>query len=201
MNESGQTSAALSVDTTRTERRASGGRAGGPEPDAASPASQPVISPEAFKATLRQLAASVTVVTVQVDDRLHGLTVTAFSPISPDPPLVAVMIDSNHTAHELLERPGAVFAVNVLNHEQRELSDRFAWLKDGDRFAVGDWTTAVTGAPILADASLWLDCTVHDRMRAGTHTIYIGAIRAGRVPDPEMAPLLYWDRGYRRLEG
>ena len=191
MRKSGQTSPAPGADPSPSTRL----RAAAPA------ASLPVISPESFKATLRRLAASVTIVTVRVGERLHGLTVTAFTPISPEPPLVAVMIDSNHTAHELLERPGAVFAVNVLNHRQRELSDRFAWLKDGDRFAVGDWTTAVTGAPILADATLWLDCTIHDRARAGTHTIYIGEIRASRVPDPDMPPLVYWDRGYRRLEG
>lgn len=160
----------------------------------------PSISADAFKATFRQLATSVTVVTVRVGDRLHGLTVSAFCPVSPEPPLVAVMIDSRHTAHELLEREGAVLGINVLNHTQHEISDRFAWLKDGDRFAVGSWTTAVTGAPVLRDACAWFDCTIHDRARAGTHTIYICGVLASRVPDPEAMPLVYQDGGYRRLE-
>lgn len=175
-----------------------------PKPEKPGETEEPAIpsvgdSPEAFKATLRQLAASVSVVTVRVGDRRHGLTVSAFSPISLEPPLVAVMIDSNHTAHGLLETEGAVLAVNVLNDTQRELSERFAWLKDGDRFAVGDWTTEVTGAPILADACAWLDCTIHDRARAGTHTIFICRVRASRVPDSDALPLVYQDGGYRQL--
>ena len=94
---------------------------------------------------------------------------------------------------------GAVFAVNILGHDQMELSNRFAWLKDEDRFGQGEWTTAATGAPILSDALAWLDCTVYSRFSAGSHTIYIGEVQASGVPRPDMKPLLYWNRGYRQL--
>ena len=153
-----------------------------------------------FKDALRHFTSGVTIVTLRSGEATHGLTVSAFSSISADPPLVAVAIDQGHQAHDLLEADDTVFAVNILGQDQRDLSDRFAWLKDGDRFAAGDWKTAATGAPILADALVWLDCTIHDRVRAGTHTIYIGRVRAVGVPRPEEAPLVYWNRGYRRLE-
>ena len=52
---------------------------------------------------------------------------------------------------------------------------------------------------MLADAVAWLDCTIDSRHAAGTHTIYIGAVQASAVPRPEGAPLLYWNRDYRRL--
>lgn len=157
------------------------------------------VSADEFRSTLCQFSSGVTIVTVKVGEQVHGLTVSAFTSVSAEPPLVAVMIDSRHTAHALLEEPGAVFAVNILKEDQSHLSDRFATLKDGDRFAEGSWTTAQTGAPVLEDACAWLDCTIHDRARAGTHTIYVGEVRATAVPDPDAPPLVYWNRGYRRI--
>ncbi len=157
------------------------------------------ISSEQYRHALRAFPAGVTVVTVRAGERRHGLTVSAFASVSPDPPLVCVIIDHEHLAHQLLTAEGAVFAVNVLGQDQIELSNRFAWVKDEDRFAAGEWTTAVTGAPVLVDALSWLDCTIHARHRAGTHTVYIGRVEASGTPRADKLPLVYWNRGYRHL--
>ncbi len=158
------------------------------------------ITSEAFRDALRHFPSGVTIVTIQSGDEIHGLTVSAFASISPEPPMIMVIIDHRHKAYELLEQAGATFAVNILRHEQAELSNRFAWVKDEDRFAEGDWTTALTGAPILRDALAWLDCTIHARMVAGTHTIYIGEVQASAVPVPDAGPLVYWNRNYQLLQ-
>lgn len=157
------------------------------------------VTSEEYREALRHFASGVTIVTIQVGDKRHGLTVSAFASVSPEPPLIAVMIDQRHHAYRLFESDGAVFAVNILRQDQEELSNRFAWVKDEDRFAVGDWTTAVTGAPVLANAAAWMDCNIHSRFEAGTHTIYVGRVQASRVPEPDVAPLLYWNRGYRHV--
>ena len=158
------------------------------------------VSSEEFRNALSRFPAGVTIVTVKAGDSVHGLTVSAFASVSPDPPLVAVMVDHRHRAFELLETEGATFAVSILGQDQVELSNRFAWVKDEDRFALGKWRQSVTGAPVLADALAWLDCTILERLVAGSHTIYIGLVEAtaGRVS--ESAPLVYWNRGYRRLQ-
>lgn len=159
------------------------------------------ISSESFRDALRHFPAGVTVVTIKspASEDVHGLTVSAFASVSPDPPLILVSIDHRATAYELLETAGASFAVNILAQDQMELSNRFAWLKDEDRFGEGDWDTAVTGAPVLKDALAWLDCTVYSRFSAGSHTIYLGEVQASGVPRPEGYPLIYWNRGYRQL--
>lgn len=158
------------------------------------------ITSEEYRDALRHFPSGVTVVTIKSGEQVHGLTVSAFASISPAPPLIAVIIDHHHTAYTLLERKGAVFAVNILRQDQIGLSNRFAWVKDQDRFLEGNWTTAVTDAPILADALVWLDCTIQDRYPAGTHTIYVGRVEASRVPGPDEPPLVYWNRGYRQLK-
>lgn len=158
------------------------------------------ITSEEYREVLRHFPSGVTIVAIKSGERTHGLTVSAFASVSPEPPLVSVMIDHRHRAWSLLEEEGAVFSVNILRQEQVELSNRFAWVKDEDRFAEGSWTTAATGAPVLSDALAWLDCTVHTRARAGTHTVYIGEVRASSVPHADEAPLVYWNRGYRKLQ-
>ena len=109
------------------------------------------------------------------------------------------MIDHRHRAFEILEQEGATFAVNILAHDQIELSNRFAWVKDEDRFAVGDWETAATGAPVLSTALAWLDCSIHSKLKAGTHTIFVGKVLASKVERAGELPLGYWNRGYRKL--
>lgn len=152
-----------------------------------------------FRDSLSQFASGVTIVTIKAGPEIHGLTVSAFTSISPEPPLIAIAIDRRHTAHRLLTSEGAVFAVNILGEGQEELSERFAWTKEADRFTLGRWSSATTGAPVLDDAAAWLDCTVHSRATAGTHTVFVGEVQANHAPRPGDRPLVYWNRDYRRL--
>ncbi|HVR98945.1 MAG TPA: flavin reductase family protein [Thermoanaerobaculia bacterium] len=159
-----------------------------------------MISSDQFKDALRHFPAGVTIVTIRAGEQVHGLTVSAFTSVSADPPLIMVIIENRHRAYPLLQEDGAVYAVNILREDQADLSNRFAWTKDEDRFALGNWGMAVTGAPVLVDALAWLDCRVHARYPAGSHTIYVGEVHASSVPESELPPLIYWNRAYRKLE-
>lgn len=157
------------------------------------------LSSESFRSALRLFPSGVTVITIKAGEEKHGLTVSAFTSVSPEPPLIAVCVDERNYGHQMMEREGAVFAVNILRESQEEISNRFAWVKDEDRFALGDWGEATTGAPILKDAAAWLDCTIHSRLKAGSHTIYVGEVQAAETPVEDDTPLIYWNRGYRKL--
>ena len=160
------------------------------------------IGSEQFRDALRHFPSGVTIVTMcsPHSNQPHGLTVSSFASISPKPPLIMVAVDHRASAHSVLESDEAVFAVNILAQDQVNLSNRFAWVKDEDRFAEGEWDTAVTGAPILKDALAWLDCTVYSKLDAGTHTLYLGEVQASNVSRADEPPLLYWNRGYRWLK-
>lgn len=158
------------------------------------------IGSEQYRDALRHFPSGVTVVTIKSAEAIHGLTISAFTSLSPKPPLIMIAVDHRASAHELLAAEDAVFAVNILGQDQVNISNRFAWVKDEDRFAEGDWGTAVTGAPVLLDALAWLDCKVDARHDAGTHTIYIGEVLASSVVRPDEPPLIYWNRGYRWLK-
>lgn len=154
---------------------------------------------EAFRAALRRWVSGVTIVTARHRDSVHGMTVSAFSSVSLDPPLVLVCADKASNTLAVIDA-GGVFAVNLLAADQQELSDRFASKEDEERRFEGlSCTQAATGAPILPGVLAALDCRVSAAHEAGDHVIYVGRVEAVVGGDGDGAPLVYCDGGYRSL--
>jgi flavin reductase (DIM6/NTAB) family NADH-FMN oxidoreductase RutF len=155
------------------------------------------IDQEAFKQALRGWASGVTVVTSRSGDKTHGMTVSAFSSVSADPPLILVCANQSSTTHDLIEE-GGVFAVSILASHQQDVSSVFASSKHEDsRLQQVRWTAGETGAPLIDEAVASLECTVASAHREGSHTIYVGHVQAVHTTDAE--PLLYYKGGYRSL--
>ncbi len=157
------------------------------------------VSPDDFKKALSCWATGVTIVTARAGDRVHGMTVSAFTEVSLEPPLVLVCADKTSNTHPLIAE-GGVFAVNVLSQDQTALSDRFASKKDEQlRFVDLEYETGKTGAPLLDGTAATLDCTLVATHDAGDHVIYVG--RVEWVRSTEREPLLYCRSAYRALAG
>ena len=91
------------------------------------------------------------------------------------------------------------FGVNVLTQAQQGLSNKFAASKDEHlRFEGVAWTPGGTGAPLLDEALLSLDCRVDAAHDAGDHVIYVGRVQETRLREGE--PLLYYRGRYRALD-
>ncbi len=159
------------------------------------------VSAEQFKQGMRCLAAGVTIVTTMHDGVRGGLTATAVTSLSADPPQVLVCVNRTANAHDLIHR-GSLLCVNVLCHGHKGLAARFAG-QNGvfgeDRFDIGNWVTRRTGAPVLADALASFDCVVTERVQASTHTIFIGRVVDVRTR-PKARPLVYASGTYARLQ-
>ena len=146
------------------------------------------IDPDAFKKALRGWASGVTVVTSRAGDKVHGMTVSAFSSVSADPPLVLICANRASTTHGIIEE-GGVFAVNILAEHQQEVSNVFASSKYEDsRLERVGWTEGATGAPIIDEALASLECRVRSAHHEGSHTIYIGHVESVHASDAD--PLL-----------
>lgn len=142
-------------------------------------------------------ATGVTVVTSRDGERIQGMTVSAFTEVSLDPPLVLVCADKATITNELIEA-SQVFSVSILAHDQDDLSNKFASKKDEHRrFAGLDCDTGMTGCARIPGAIAWIDCTVQQTIDAGDHYIYLGQVEAAEVG--EGAPLLHFRRSYGRL--
>jgi len=143
-----------------------------------------------------QFATGVTVVTTGGEAGLHGLTANAVASLSLDPPLVLVAVDKSASTLDYLKK-NRCFAVNILRHDQEDISRRFATPGPKD-FSDLKIATKSTDAPILADCLAYVDCRVVDILPGGDHEIFIGEIIGGKYHGGE--PLLYHAGGYRRLE-
>jgi flavin reductase (DIM6/NTAB) family NADH-FMN oxidoreductase RutF len=159
------------------------------------------VDAEELRGVMRQWATGVTLVTAQDGGKPHGMTVSSFTSLSLDPPLVLVSLENSARTHRLVRESGA-FGVAILEASQQDLADRFAGrIPDGEnRFEGLEYETARTGAPIPRGALAYLDCEVVEIQPAGTHTVFIGRVVASGVR-PGGKPLLYYDRNYRRLAG
>ena len=155
------------------------------------------IDQNAFKEALRGWASGVTVVTSRAGDKMHGMTVSAFSSVSADPPLVLVCANKSSTTHGIIEQ-GGLFAVNILAEHQQDVSNVFASSKHEDsRLDRVKWTEGQTGAPLIDEALATLECKVRSAHHEGSHTIYIGQVEAVNTSDA--TPLLYYQGGYRSI--
>ena len=156
------------------------------------------ISTEDFKRALSRRASGVAVVTARHGDHVHGMTVSAFTEVSLDPPLVLVCADKKSNTLPVI-RAGGVFAINVLARDQHELSTRFAVKKDEDRRFDGlETDVGRTGAPLLRGVAVNIDCRVVAEHDAGDHVLLIGEVHEVRSFDHE--PLLYFRGTYGSFE-
>ena len=158
---------------------------------------QGLVDSASYRRTCAQFATGVTVVTTRDSEgHPHGLTVNSFSSVSLDPPLVLVNIDLRNAilGHFISSE---WFGINVLAEHQEELSRRFSSPLE-NRFRGVDWTTGVSGVPLLTGVLAQLECTVVRSFEAGDHTVLIGEVRGASYRDGK--PLVFFDSEYRKLE-
>jgi len=173
------------------------------EPCSASRYASAVTVPAAdFRAAIGQFATGVTVVTTLDGDRPAGITVNAFASVSLEPELVMIALDHRRFLVPYIEASGR-YAVNVLAEDQQWLSDCFAGANvtpNRDAFCGASWHPGQTGLPLIGGAIVAVECRVVERIPQGDHVLFIGAVEAVSVPDPDAPPLLYHRRRYLRIE-
>lgn len=145
-----------------------------------------------LREALSRWATGVTVVAVRNEGRVHALTVSAFLPVSLDPPLVLVSLGPNASVLPYLER-GTPFAVSLLAAGQRGLASRFA-----DVYPVGPSPFPSDGPPIVADGVAALACVVEEVRQAGDHHLVTGRVDAA-LRGVDTAALGYYRRGYHSI--
>ncbi len=156
------------------------------------------VSVDDFKKALQLWASGVSVVTTSSEKfGAQGMTVTAFTSVSVNPPQVLVCINDSADTGAGIEESQS-FAVNILNADQQDLSNQFAGgTSQQQRFENTDWKAGITGAPILNNTLMSLDCKVVEKVLAGTHWIIIGEVQDCVCRSGE--PLLYYRGAYRQL--
>ncbi|MCA8039839.1 flavin reductase family protein [Burkholderia seminalis] len=148
-----------------------------------------------FRAAMRRLTSTVTIVTASDGTRRHGMTMTAVNSLSMDPPSLIVCANQSTLLHDILLSARS-FCVNILKHDQASVSTAFSGAASPeDRFFTGDWAKHAAGVDYLASAQVNIFCRKVAAVPFGTHTIFIGTAEEVLLND-DSNPLLYRNASY-----
>ncbi len=158
------------------------------------------LSAAEFRRAMGQFATGVTIITVDLDREVHGMTANAFASVSLDPPLVLVCVDHSTRTHAHLHARKR-FGINVLCEDQRAISEYYARPERDHEHAEGEagarFDRTKHGTPVLQEALAYLECRLHSAQTAGDHTIFIAEVEDVVVREGE--PLLFFRGKYRRV--
>ena len=142
-----------------------------------------------YRETVANFPSGVTVVTTRDGGEDFGLTVSAFTSLSLDPPMVLVSIDRKSMSHQHLVE-GAPIGISVLAAGHTDVAVQFARHVD-DRFAgINIVRRGEQDIPFVGDAAAWFLGDVRDRYVGGDHIIITVAVRECGWHDGGR-PLLY----------
>lgn len=147
-----------------------------------------------LRAALRLVPASVAIVTTGRGEDALGVTATAVTSVSLDPPALLVCVNNSLRVNAAI-RANGLFRISYLNRDQEDVARAFGSpLAGSDRFRVGDWDVDAPGGAGLPSALIGISCRLEDAHQCGTHSIFIGHVEAVRRGGG--TPLLYCNGAY-----
>ncbi|MES5047249.1 flavin reductase family protein [Rhizobium nepotum] len=155
----------------------------------------PISIGDAFRATMRRFPATVTVISACRHGTDHGMTATAVTSLSMDPPSLVICLNNRTFLHDmLLEVPE--FAVNILTDRQMGISEGFSGkVAPEKRFDSESWMRHPRGMMVLDTAHASVVCRRIGAVPYGTHTIFIGQVIDSRLSEATI-PLMYENASY-----
>jgi flavin reductase (DIM6/NTAB) family NADH-FMN oxidoreductase RutF len=153
-----------------------------------------------FRQAMGTFATGVTIVTVDLEGGVHGMTANAFASVSLDPMLVLVCVDHTTRTHAHLHAKKR-FGINVLREDQRAISEYYArperTHEHAEEEAGARFERTQHGTPMLQGSLVYLECRLHSAEEAGDHTIFIAEVEDVVVREGE--PLLFFRGKYREV--
>lgn len=152
-----------------------------------------------LKQAMRSYPQGVSVVTTTAGDGPMGITVSSFTSVSLDPPLVLISIAKGSALHDVFAGAKA-YAINFLADDQKSVSDRFAGRTSArDRFEGIKYAKGGTGSPIISGARAVLECRAWKVYEGGDHSLLVGEVVSTRTFNSKR-PLVYYYQQYTTTE-
>ncbi len=157
------------------------------------------VTSDELRESMRTWTSGVAVVTAAHEGFQHGMTVSSFTSVSLEPPLVVISLQIESRTCGLVMDSGK-FGVTILSEDQQELSEHFAG-------RVGDQEDRISGLdlvymddlPFLTGGLAFFVCRVVDSYDGGMNRLFFGEVEASRANDLDGRPLMYFNRTYRNL--
>lgn len=153
-----------------------------------------------FRKAMGGFATGVTIITVDLEGEVHGMTANAFASVSLDPLLVLVCVDHTTRTHAHLHAKKR-FGINMLCENQRAISEYYArperTHENAEAEAGARFDRTRHGTPILHGSLAYLECKLHSAQDAGDHTIFIAEVEDVVVREGQ--PLLFFRGNYWKV--
>ena len=158
------------------------------------------LSSAEFRRAMGRFATGVTIITVDLEGEVHGMTANAFASVSLDPMLVLVCVDHTTRTHAHLHAKKR-FGINVLCQDQRAISEYYArperTHENAEAEAGARFERTKHGTPVLQGSLAYLECRLDSAQVAGDHTIFIAEVEDVVVREGQ--PLLFFRGKYRKV--
>ncbi len=141
---------------------------------------------DAKKTVLRMIPYGIYVMTAEsADGRVAAATVNWATQASFSPPLIAIGVKADSTAHEIA-KDAENFALNILGTGQGDIAYTFfkAVERDGNSIGGQTFSAGATGAPILDATTAYLECKLIDTVERGDHSVFVAEVVEAGIKRP-----------------
>ncbi|ADH91442.1 flavin reductase domain protein FMN-binding protein [Ancylobacter novellus DSM 506] len=158
------------------------------------------VSRDLYRAGMSKLPAAVNIITSLGEEGRYGFTASAVCSVTDSPPTLLVCVNRSNQSHQAITS-SRVLCVNTLagpHHEALSMAFAGGMKTMDERFAAAGWTTLVTGAPVLAEATVAFDCRVTQIAAVGTHDVVFCEV-LGLQEAGSSEGLVYFGRRFHHL--
>jgi DNA-binding GntR family transcriptional regulator/flavin reductase (DIM6/NTAB) family NADH-FMN oxidoreductase RutF len=148
-----------------------------------------------YRDVVGHFMSGVTVITTAHNGTRFGVTASAVSSLSLDPPMLLVCLNRHLPTADAVSSAG-VFAVNILTQDQGDLATQFA-TRHPDKFRDVVVVEGHRGVPMIAGALAHIECAVSERIDAATHTVFLAEVRSAHASAG--SPLAYFRGSFGRF--
>lgn len=158
----------------------------------------PVVEKTEFRNAMSRLGAAVNIITTEGPAGRAGFTASAVCSVTDSPPTLLVCLNRSASVWPVFCE-NRQLCVNTLAAGHETLSNLFGGKTSmAERFIAAEWSTAVTGSPVLSGAVASFDCRISQIVSVGTHDILFCEVLA-LVRNDDTHGLAWFDRSYHPL--
>lgn len=149
-----------------------------------------------FRQAAGHFASGVTVITAHYENTDYGITLSAMTSLSLDPPMLLICVNRTLPSHDAIKGSG-LFIAHVLARHQEQVARQFAQPAP-DKFHGIPTRPSSLGPPIIRNTLAHFACRVAHTIAGGTHTIFLSDVIEAETA-PGLEPLLYYQGAFGRL--
>lgn len=157
----------------------------------------PAVDSAVFRSVVGTITSGVMVLTARDDHGDHGMTLSAVSSLSLEPPMLLVCLNRSSRTQQAVRTSGR-FAIHVLDEQQAWIAHRFARPAGEDKFEGVPSRPGRLDLPVLDDALAVVECEVSEAVAGGTHQVFLADVRHAEARDG--SPLTYFRGKFGRFE-